>query len=1224
MAVLGRLLVSSAERLDLPDFLSIDSYTQGDFKYLMKSFVGDETPYVLKGFDVINPQNAIGTQNVSIRVANSVMYYPGSSAGPFFYGLEEGNLQAAPLVPELRKNATNYVYLILSTADAAKDTRAFWDPDKNGGEGGEFTQDVNTQTLLSVQVNVSVSSFPANTVPVCKVVVGANFIESIEDARDMMFRLGSGGLVPNPLNRFAFRKDPTSLYARKEPNTKMNSALDPNPFFGGDKNIQNLKEWMDVVMTKFAELGGTTYWYEDVGAFNIVNTFKDALATSLKSKGSWASSESVAGNLIWTEDITIQSTADKRDVIIRAGNRTMADNQVMFVERIRDLNINTVSLPVDWFNSVNHVNGPIGAFENLAKGDWIKKSDDMDSLYTRVEEFFLGPNQSGGIASPGTARSIKLSEPYPGTTESKQGAYTKGVYLPSDISVTERSSLDIAAAAGNFTWLAIRSDTIMSISDVSTTVLTCDIADHDGAKARVTSPAHGLIDDQRIGIYGSTHFDGTYAIEVETADTFFIYVSGGVFANETGVAAAFATVTTGARSTVNGFQLESANHGFKHDQMIAISGTANYNGDVKIFVKSGNSFTFPVSGPIATEVAGLATSVEIYVRTEIGPLKLQRGASKEVGTLETENLMAILGIDSVTATSPSYSTPSNYNAIHGYVDYNSSVTDSFTARVSKLTAMMANKAQDKNISFKLNNVKTIQNVANGLARDISFVAKTESVPTLQIIQPSTSHLVNITLNATLSLLANQVAYVTLDRNANTNTNIAALTISSIDKMPLEENIFIFAMRLADSSIILWDGTPVRVYSTVMANLEPHIETITLPPVSSITSGQSFNINTALDVGMYYVYWNIDGAGGNPYLPGKTPIEIVAAGTDSALTNASLLNTALNAISGFSSVDNLDGTITVSRTSAGNTTASTNNDVGGSFAIVVDNAGTGSPLNYISDGDLLEAAIKKLDEKLGIVENSIPDEAYEESLDIDAPVASSSNIFLPLDSRANNIAKAYIVGAGQLEMFLNGQYLLRGIDWSEVGSSGSESTEIQILQDLVIGDTLVFRIDNLTIDTGTAGGSSGGSGESNTASNVGTGAGIFHSKAGVDLQFRTIVPGAGVSITQNVNDITISAAPSTANSSVVTVSGANYIMTAANDIILAANNGMDITVTLPTAIGNLGKVLNIKKIDAGNVLNIKSVFNQTLDGVNITTTPHEVVTRWESMTLVSDGLNWFII
>ena len=44
MAVLGRLLLSSAERLDLPDLLSIDSYTAGDFKFLLK---GLTNPFIL-------------------------------------------------------------------------------------------------------------------------------------------------------------------------------------------------------------------------------------------------------------------------------------------------------------------------------------------------------------------------------------------------------------------------------------------------------------------------------------------------------------------------------------------------------------------------------------------------------------------------------------------------------------------------------------------------------------------------------------------------------------------------------------------------------------------------------------------------------------------------------------------------------------------------------------------------------------------------------------------------------------------------------------------------------------------------------------------------------------------------------------------------------------------------------------------------------------------------
>ena len=91
MAVLGRVLFSSAERLDLPDLLSIDSYSAGDWRYFLKGLVGTDNPYVLKGFEVIDPQNAVGTQSCSIQVADSCVFYPGSNAGSFFYGLPEGN-----------------------------------------------------------------------------------------------------------------------------------------------------------------------------------------------------------------------------------------------------------------------------------------------------------------------------------------------------------------------------------------------------------------------------------------------------------------------------------------------------------------------------------------------------------------------------------------------------------------------------------------------------------------------------------------------------------------------------------------------------------------------------------------------------------------------------------------------------------------------------------------------------------------------------------------------------------------------------------------------------------------------------------------------------------------------------------------------------------------------------------------------------------------------------
>lgn len=54
-------------------------------------------------------------------------------------------------------------------------------------------------------------------------------------------------------------------------------------------------------------------------------------------------------------------------------------------------------------------------------------------------------------------------------------------------------------------------------------------------------------------------------------------------------------------------------------------------------------------------------------------------------------------------------------------------------------------------------------------------------------------------------------------------------------------------------------------------------------------------------------------------------------------------------------------------------------------------------------------------------------------------------------------------------------------------------------------------------------STGGSGESNTASNLGTGTGLFSAKSGIDLRFKSLVAGTNVTLSSDANTVTINAA-----------------------------------------------------------------------------------------------------
>lgn len=417
-----------------------------------------------------------------------------------------------------------------------------------------------------------------------------------------------------------------------------------------------------------------------------------------------------------------------------------------------------------------------------------------------------------------------------------------------------------------------------------------------------------------------------------------------------------------------------------------------------------------------------------------------------------------------------------------------------------------------------------------------------------------------------------------------------------------------------------DTTPI--YSNkINGPLVAQEYSISCPAGSAITSGQHFLIYSAWDDRSYYVWFNVDGNGGDPQVLGHIPIMVSISSGDTPSMVATALSNALNTapFPDFNAVSS-GATVLVTLAQAGEATDAVNVNVSGlNITKTVD--GVGYVNKYVVDADNLAVSIKKLDKALYELAGRDYN-VYEEVFVVNTTIPANSNIALPVDSRRANEVRAFKVGSGELEVYLNGQKLYLNNDYTEVGTAGSDSRTIKTLQALVPGDELLVRIDPTRSGITSSG---GGGGEANTGANVGSGPyQIFKNKTGVTLNFRTLQAGPGITMSQSANEITISAVPSAPTYNVVTVTGSNYVISSNDDYVLVDCAGADRNITLPSAIGISGKRVVIKLISGGGFnMNIYTVLSQTLDGVNRTITPLVINTQYESIVVFSDGNNWWI-
>jgi len=182
MALLQRTRILPQQRIDLSDYRNIEDFVCADFKAIHKNSWSNEN-FVMQGFE------ATGTGTTELTIA-----LPGSSV---LVGADDGSLYiGSPSLSDLVTDAltpasTNYVEIFIDQDTGGADSRAFWDQTAAAGQGGEFSQIVDTFIFQQVNLNISTANFSADPdkVAICEVDVnGAGVITEIRDARNLFFR----------------------------------------------------------------------------------------------------------------------------------------------------------------------------------------------------------------------------------------------------------------------------------------------------------------------------------------------------------------------------------------------------------------------------------------------------------------------------------------------------------------------------------------------------------------------------------------------------------------------------------------------------------------------------------------------------------------------------------------------------------------------------------------------------------------------------------------------------------------------------------------------------------------------------------------------------------------------------------------------------------------------------------------------------------------------------
>jgi hypothetical protein len=197
--ILSRIRILPQERFDLEDLNAWLSAARSDEKYKIKKFLSNLN-YVVGGFTV----TGIGLKAATVNMSEGTLIIPQGTSDFSWYTTEASAPNVVIPDSDLIDGTRNYVEISLLTENNTPVTRAFWDPEANGGAGLEFNQIVDTMTDLKVNFIVSTGGFSGSPdrIPLCIIDTnGSGTIKQILDERRLFHRLGTPS---NPNNKYAW------------------------------------------------------------------------------------------------------------------------------------------------------------------------------------------------------------------------------------------------------------------------------------------------------------------------------------------------------------------------------------------------------------------------------------------------------------------------------------------------------------------------------------------------------------------------------------------------------------------------------------------------------------------------------------------------------------------------------------------------------------------------------------------------------------------------------------------------------------------------------------------------------------------------------------------------------------------------------------------------------------------------------------------------------------